>query len=422
MNTSACRAAMRRRRPRQMAASRTIVSWGLLSLLSVTNAWAETLRPGRDSQTGRVVALAAGDLVLFWGGGCYLRYPVSEQPQLHPYLGSIVKVDFTRAKATVPFTGRPLTRIDAITLVARKPADLPVAITVRPSKPRYRFGDVIRVAVAIENRDKKARRLHLGASWTNLLDDYRRVLALEPEAHPHASRPYGLRPTVILAPGKKIGFTVHSARMVAPGTYQLAYYLALEPGSASQSDVATIVVEPAKSHRAQKRVLVHWLTRASKDQRIEVATALDQRGDPRGVAEILRMLRAGEYSQARYCNEAAFRFAWQRGRARGRRAMVALIARQKNQWCATKMIEAVVVSPDRVAVLGLLLADRHAVARSTSGWVSKPRIADIAADWLVGYAGGKMTFPIAGSQAEREAAVANVARQLKSNPNYFTNL
>ena len=69
---------------------------------------------------------------------------------------------------------------------------------------------------------------------------------------------------------------------------------------------------------------------------------------------------------------------------------------------------------------GSFLANRKPTQRNYSGWCKEPRIADIAAAWMLGYT--ERRFPQAGDEKERDAAIAMVLAMLEKDPKVFRHM
>lgn len=398
----------------------------LITCIVGSQTMAETLSPGKDYSSGRVVKKGDNTLAVFWGGGCY-EFPKTLQEKLRPYVGKFVNVEYTRIsdKESGIFSpdGTSIGSIDKVSVLVDDVDQLPVVVKTQPSKAFFKLAEPVATHVSITNRSTENQDIHLGSAWTRLYQDYEERLVLEPEGHCDDESPYGL-PKVqglrTLAPGQRLEFTVTSQRMAKPGTYQLIYTLSFGAGMlGSQSEVARVTVGKAGNKAEEQQSLKKWLGIADVGQRIELAAELLRFNDTSGTEELLRLLEANEYSKEHYCNGHAFRFAWQHGGSKGEAVMLELIERQTKQDYALRMIEGIYLTPNRLQLVDELLACAKPTYRDISGWVDRPRICDITAAWLMGYTNGSMKFPEGASEDQRDQAVASVKRVLKQNPSVF---
>lgn len=408
-----------------MFSARNLMLALLIACILGSPCMAETLPPGKYDCWGRVVKRADGALAVFWGRGCH-RFPKKLHIQLRPHVGKFVKVEYTRIReeaGILSAVGSSIGQIDKVSVLADAAAQLPVVVTAKPTKTVFKLAEPVKVRVTITNQSAKKQSIQLGVSHAVLCQDYQQRLVLEPDGHYYDKSPYGLpKGSVlrILAPGQKLEFTVTSQVMADPGTYQLLYSLSVGLTKLrSQSEIEQVTVGKAGNKTEEQESLKKWLSIATVGQRIKIAGQLLRFGDTSGTEEVLRLLKANEYSKAHYCNGAAFRFAWQHGGKKGEAVMLALIKRQTKQDYALRMIETIHLSPNRLQLLQELLTSTKSTHRDISGWIDEPRICDITAAWLMGYTKGKMKFPRKGSRGERDQAVASVKKTLKQNPSFF---
>lgn len=385
---------------------------GLILLALALPARAEWLPPGDYSDAGRVVRTRRGSIGLFDGYCCSFQHNEELHKALAPHLGELVRVDYTRVEEkkgdVISMGGAPIGRIRKITRLTND-----VRVTVRPEKARFAVAEPIRAQVTLKNTGKEAVELSFASGNWSLLRDYDGVRTLESEGEAELPRPYGLPPTRALAPGETLRFAVESAWMVKAGAYEIGFALRRADDVYLPSDPVPIEVfgeEDAAALRA-------WLPRASPTQRIQIAERLFHLGDRSGVPLVLRLLEAPEGIHG---PAPIYRFLWQYGCEEAEKRLLALVARSGNQASAEAFIEGVDRAPRAVAVLDRLLHDRRETFGDISGWCERPRICDITASWLVGYTAGAMTFPNAGTEAERDVAVAAVLKTLHESPQSFS--
>jgi hypothetical protein len=392
-----------------------LLGLGALSTLAlVVRARAESLPPGKYSSSGRVVRTARGEIRLFNGNGG-LRLPTSDlQRVLAPHLGELIRVDYTRVEAKKEGdlsdpSGASIGSIDKVTRLAND-----VRVTVRPEAPRFSIADPVRVEVTLENGGDEAVELDLRFGSCNLLQDYDWAApSLEAEGHGSNGRPYGLPSPHRLGPGETLRFRIESAWIVKAGSYDVVFTLPRADEVYLSSDPVRIEIQGEETLASLRA----WLPRASPTERIRIAERLLALGDDRGVAVVLGLLDAPE---GIHSHAPIYRFLWAHGGEEVERRLLESAAHAGNQASAGAILEEVHRSPRAIALLDRLLDDRRETWGDISGWCERPRICDITAAWLTGYAVDAMPFPHNGTASERDAAVASVRKTLREDPQRFS--
>lgn len=201
--------------------------------------------------------------------------------------------------------------------------------------------------------------------------------------------------------------------MVKAGQYHVVYAL-------PRSDEVYLPSDPVRVEvfgEETADVLRAWLTRASPTQRIRIAEGLLQLGDRSGIPVVMKLL---EDPDGIYSSSPIYRFLWRHGGEEGERRLLAFLDRCEDQDAAWRIIECVQEAPRASLLLERLLGDRRETNQDFSGWCERPRVCDIAAQWLSGYTDGAMTFPREGTVAQRDAAVATVLKTLRETPRRFS--
>lgn len=373
--------------------------------------------PGKAHCLGRIVRLANGDYATF-RGNAVMGFPLDQQTKLKERLGEFIDIEYLRLEDNL--IGPILT----ITTLAKGPSDLPMAVTVVPSKNAYTMIEPIEVRVTITNRSGTPQPIHnLPSSRTVLCQDYSEKLQLEPSTHyagPSLYQFVGPIPGTQLAPGATVEFQLTSTHMAEPGDYQMVYVLCNTPHDLhSQSEIVPITILPATPAERDEALHV-WQQKASIDQKITIAEELCRKGDAKGIATFLSQMKAGEYTvRPGWCYDSAYTCAFQYGGEAGQAIMTDLLEAQIGQDRFMRMIPGIRFAPDRIALLRRLLENRRETMRDTSGWVDKPRICDLTAAWLADNSIQKMKFPSAATETERNSAVSEVVDTLNSNPKSF---
>ena len=403
-----------------MLRTSTIVALLVVTFTCRTVCLAEIVPPGKFTWRGLVVKRADGQPALSYGRGCH-TFPKKLHKQLEPHVGKFVRVDFVtvndpRVISLVP----TIDRIDRLTVLARGPEALPVVVEIAPGKKSFRTGEPLQMTVTVTNKTKRNYPLQFSTAVTSLSQDYKEKIAFESELlyigkHPELKR------MAMLKPGESFKYTVVCRRMPPPGTYQLLHSLLAYRGDGLtlQSKIHTVTILPPADEAEQLRALRSWLDRAAPQHRSEIAIRLLAKGDARGRDVVLKSLSAGKYADPNAVTPSIYRFLWKHGGKAGETALLERIAKQTKQDSAARTIELVYLSPNRVELLSKLLDDRHPTRRDISGWVERPRVCDITAAWLAGYTKGKLRFPQASTEQQRDAAVRRVREQLAQRPEFF---
>ena len=353
-----------------------------------------------------------------------MRFPLDQQAKLRERLGEFVDIEYLRLADDLAWDRTKVGPISNITTLAKSPSDLPMAVTVVPTKTAYTMIEPIEVRVTITNRSGTPQPIHnLQSSCTVLCQDYSEKLLLEPSTHyadPSSYRFVGPRPGILLAAGATVEFQLTSTHMAEPGDYQMVYVLSNTPNDLdSQSEIVPITILPAT--RSERDKALHaWQQKASIDQKITIAEELGREGDAKGIATFLSQMKTGEYTvRPGWCYDRAYACAFQYGGKAGQTIIMDLLEAQIGQDRFERMLPGIRFAPDRIALLRRLLENRRETMRDISGWVDKPRICDLTAAWLARNSIQKMKFPSAASEAERNSAVSEVLDALNSNPKSF---
>ena len=260
--------------------------------------------------------------------------------------------------------GSVIGRIDNVTILADNPNDLPVTVHLQVPKKKFGLTEPITLSVVIKNRSDKSVPISLCSASTYLCQNYESKSALEPEDHYYQEHPYN-KPQLTrlhqLEPGGLIDFSINSEWMPEPGIYQVVYSLTSTNGFPIQSEISSINIQMPANNTDYIKALRFWLLRARPPQRVSIAERLLVEGDTNGITEVLRLLKAGEYSKEHYSFAPAYRFAWQHGGVDGEAAMVGLMDKQTKQSVVLTMLEGIYLSANRVRLLEGLLADNHPV-------------------------------------------------------------
>lgn len=393
-----------------------------LACLITASSFAESFPPGKYQCIGRVVKRDNGEILVFNGGTpCF---PKKLQEQLKPYVGTFARITYMRVSqeeaGILSPEGSVIGSIENVTVLANNPAELPLQVILEPTKREFDFAEPISATITVKNQSDSTQTLVLRCSRTGLYRNYRQSYILEGDNHYWDKKPYGIDYVPTLKPGEELQLKLTSVSMADPGDYQMVFILCVERAKLEcQSEVVEVKVHKPESEAEEVAGLKAWLRRATKGQRIEIAKRLLKHGEECGTEEVLRLLKAGEYSKENYCNSAAFRFAWRHGGEKGKKIMLKLILGEKNQEHVLRMIEDIYLSPRRLDLLEKLLKCKKLTYRGISGWVDKPRVCDITAAWLCGYTDGKLVFPKKGPPAKRDNVVKQVLARLRDEPPFF---
>ena len=203
-----------------------LLPWGL--------AFGEYTPPGDYSDVGRVVRRADGSYDLFFGWGCPLQLPPALAARLEPYLGKMIRLDYTRVEeqedSVFDPVGAPIGAFRKITVLP----EARVEVTLALARPSFGFHEPVSATVTLRGDYAKTRKFE-GAYDVeiNLLRDYRSVLSFRPPTK-RKPRPATTQPTVVQvhrkkpeprapeppAPGGPLVLTLQSDKMVEPGTYE----------------------------------------------------------------------------------------------------------------------------------------------------------------------------------------------------------
>ena len=390
-------------------------------LASQQNAIAESIPPGVDHVDGRVIKDQSGRVGLFTGG--IFHFPPDQEAKLEGHLGEFVDCEYMRVADQVSFSGGRVGPISKIKVIAESPDKLPVTVKVTPSKAAFSISEPVVCRIELENRSSEIQNLgSMIVASTLLCQSYEEKLRLESDMHYYELDAYafeGSTRPVSLAPGAKVSFKVTAARMAEPGEYQIVHILSLGPRDLSmQSEFARVEILPADKGTRHDAVR-HWQPIASRDQSINLASELADLGDRQAFDFFLGQLKNGRYTPRGFCYDRAYELAFQKGGEAGEEIMMELIEKQRGQDKVGRMLPGIRYSPRKVDLLMRLLANKQETMRDISGWVDSPRICDVTADWLAGYADGKMVFPESGSLTARDSVVVKVTQFLKANPTTF---
>jgi hypothetical protein len=375
----------------------------------------------------RVVKLPDGTFDLYassgrrWGFG-------DPDGLLAPCEGRFVRVDYTLQPEAPKFgvinnVGGGWPTVDKVTVVARRPEDLPVTVDLVLTRTEYDFGEPIQATVTIKNNSKEIQTLDFARAGALALGpDYRALARLE-DGLGRDKRPYGLfEPRQPLAPGQSITFKLTSTWMAEPGRYTLVYAApygkADDPSSLSEFRPVRVLV-PA-SEEARQGALGFWVTHAAPEQRVHVAQKLLQcYDDVAGVVEVLRMLKAGELPATDGEWTRAYGFAWRYGGKEGHDLLLAGVHRLATQLAAEGIIDHAMAAEKPAETYARLLGDTTEVRGQRPGWGETPRICDLTAGFLADRVEPAMKFPQEGPVAERDAAVAALRNQLAADLKAF---
>ena len=376
--------------------------------------------PGKFTWRGLVVKRADGQPALSYGRGCH-TFPKKLHKQLEPHVGKFVRVDFVTVNDPKMFSLVPtIDRIERLTVLARGPDALPVVVEIAPGKKSFRAGEPLRMTVTVTNKTKRDYPLQWNVPVTSLCRDYKEKVAFESQLH-YISKHPELKRMATLKAGNSFRYTVVCRQMPQPGTDQLlhALHAQKDDGLSLQSRIHSVTILPPIDEAERLKALRSWLDRVAPEHRSEIAVRLLVKGDARGREIMIKSLSVGRYADPNAITPATYRFLWQHGGKAGESALLARIAKQTKQDSAARTIELVYLSPNRVELLSKLLDDRHPTRRDISGWVEQPRVCDITAAWLAGHTEGKLRFPKAGTEKQRDAVVGRVREQLAQQPEFF---
>ena len=397
----------------------------ILASQFVRSASAELILPGTYHEQGRVVQKADNSLAVFRSGDCFeLAKPIGEK--LRPYIGMFVALEYTLIQN--PSDGfyvsdLRLDRIDKIDVVADAINKLPILVQTWPLKGNFDPGEPVTLRVKITNQDSESHEIQLAYSFTKLCNDYVGKFTLEPENQANDDSPYGLPKGAnlsMLLPKQALEFTVTANKMVKPGTYQMVYFA--HAGATPyefQSEPTSIVIRDVTNKSSEHENLKAWLKLGDDKQRIKVARQLMKGNDTTGVATILQSLQEKVSAKDPQCDPAACRLVCQYGGESGDLAVLGLIKLQTGESAVNRLIETVHFSPNRLQLFDDLLTCLTPTEGDSAGSVTDPRICDLTAAWLSGYADQIPKLPANGSNQHRDEVVAKIRQKLKSDPGSF---